>query len=68
MGAGDYLPPARGRRYDPKHAAAIKQGGKKAQKIHDESHTHHQSIEVPQAEEELLKDLENLEDLPQNQK
>ena len=61
MGAGDYLPPSRKRRYDPKHADAIKKGGKKAKKIHDESHAEHQSIEVPQAEEELMKALEEME-------
>jgi len=62
MGQGDYIPPARKRRYDPKHAAAIKQGGKKAQKILKNSSHEHLAVEVPAAEEELLKDLETLDE------
>jgi len=69
MGAGDYMPSGgHKRKYDPKHAAAIKKGGKKAQKIHKESHAKHQAIEVPQAEEELLAELEELEDMPHDKK
>ncbi len=54
------MPPARRRRYDPKHAAAIKKGGQKAQKIRKDSSQQHQAVEVPAAEEQLLKDLEAL--------
>lgn len=62
MGEGDFTPVGgHRRRYDPTRAAAIKQGGKKAQQIAKATGTHHQVIEVPQAEEELMKELEELE-------
>ena len=48
------------RRYDPKHAKKIKEGGKLADKIRKQSNRHHKEEEIPQAEEELLKDLENI--------
>lgn len=61
MGEGDYAPQGgHRRRYDPKHAAAIKKGGKKAQQIAKDTRVHHQTVEVPQAEEELMKELEEL--------
>ncbi|MBU0727103.1 hypothetical protein KKA95_00280 [Patescibacteria group bacterium] len=61
MGQGDYMPTGgHRRRYDPKQAQKIKEGGKRAEKIRQKSTQHHKEVEVPQAEEELLKDLENL--------
>lgn len=61
MGQGDHMPIGGHRRkYDPKHAQKIKEGGKKAEKIRKKSNHHHKEVEVPQAEEELLKDLEQL--------
>lgn len=54
---------------DPAYAKKIKEGGKKAQAIAKETHAIHQQQEVPQAEEELLKDLANFENNHQkNQK
>jgi hypothetical protein len=62
MGEGDYMPISRHRRkYDPVHAKKIKEGGKKARKIHKETVARHKEEEIPQAEEELLKSLEELE-------
>jgi hypothetical protein len=61
MGEGDYMPSGgHSRSYDPKHAAKIKEGGKKAQKIREMGNEHQKKVDVPKAEEELLKDLENL--------
>ncbi len=62
MGEGDFTPAGgHRRRYDPYHAAAIKKGGQKAQKIAKDTRAHHQAVEIPQAEEELMKELEELE-------
>lgn len=62
MGEGDYLPTGgQQRRYDPAHAAAIKKGGKIAQQIAKDTRAQHQAVEVPQAEEELMKELKALE-------
>jgi hypothetical protein len=59
---GDLMPMSGHRRKaDPKHAQKIKEGGKKAQKIAKETTAKHQAEEVPKAEEELLKDLEQVE-------
>lgn len=52
------------RRYDPAHAAAIKKGGKLAQQIAKKTRAEHQENEVPQAEEELMQALEELETSP----
>jgi len=61
MGAGDYMPTGRHKRkYDPKYAKKIKEGGKRAKEIRKIASKHHKIEEVPKAEEELLKDLENL--------
>lgn len=61
MGQGDYMPiGGHKRRYDPKYAQKIKEGGKKAEQIRKTSSHHHKSVEIPAAEEELLKDLNNL--------
>ena len=48
------------RKADPAHAAKIKEGGERARKIAKDSHAQHQAEDVPQAEEELLKDLEQI--------
>lgn len=62
MGEGDFMPIGGHRRkFDPKHAKQIKEGGKKAQKIAKETTAKHQQVEVPKAEEELLKDLAEVE-------
>lgn len=59
MGQGDFLPISGHRRhYDPKHAQQIKEGGKKADAIRKQATKQHKEVEVPKAEEELLKDLE----------
>ena len=63
MGQGDLMPIGGHRRkYDPKHAQKIKEGGKKAEKIRKKSNRHHKAVEVPKAEEELLEDLEKLKE------
>jgi len=62
MGEGDYMPSGgHSRSYDPKHAAKIKEGGKKAKKIQEMSLEHQKQVDAPKAEEELLKDLEKLD-------
>ena len=62
MGEGDHMPIGGHRRkFDPKHAQKIKEGGKKAQKIAKETTQQHQEVDVPQAEEELLQDLKGVE-------
>lgn len=69
MGEGDYLPTGgHRRRYDPAHAAAIKKGGKIAQQIAKKTRAEHQENEVPQAEDELIKALEELETAPNAKK
>ena len=61
MGEGDFMPIGGHRRkHDPKHAKAIKEGGKKADAIRKKTDLHHKVIEEPIADEQLLKDLENL--------
>lgn len=63
MGEGDFMPAGRRRRKaDPKHAQKVKEGGKKADAIRKKTNEHHKVIEMPKAEEELLKDLEQLEE------
>ncbi len=62
MGEGDYMPTGgHKRKYDPKHAQAIKEGGKKAQEIAKKTITEHLQKEVPKAEEELLQELTGIE-------
>ena len=61
MGEGDFMPAGRHRRkHDPKHAKKIREGGKKADAIRKKTNHLHREIEVPAAEEELLKDLSEL--------
>ena len=48
------------RKIDPKKIEKIKEGGKKADKIHKKTEAHHHEQEVPAAEEKLLKDLKDL--------
>ena len=58
---GDQMPAGGHRRKaDPAYVQKIKEGGRKAQRIAKETHALHQQEDVPLAEEELLKDLENL--------
>ena len=58
---GDHMPiGGHKRKYDPVHAKKIKEGGKLADKIHKESTAKHKAEDVPQAEEELLKNLEDI--------
>ncbi len=61
MGQGDFIPTGRHRRkHDPKHAKKIIEGGKKADAIRQKAMEEHNKIDVPAAEDELLKDLENI--------
>ena len=61
MGQGDFMPIGGHRKkYDPKHAQKIKEGGKKADAIRQKAMEEHKSVDVPAAEDELLKDLENI--------
>jgi len=61
MGEGDFMPTGGHRRkIDPKKIEKIKEGGKKADKIHKKTEAHHHEQEVPAAEEKLLKDLKDL--------
>ena len=62
MGEGDHMPAGgHKRKFDPVHAKKIKEGGKIAKKIHEESVAQHEAEDVPKAEEDLLADLENVE-------
>ncbi|MFH1012699.1 MAG: hypothetical protein V1760_03035 [Candidatus Peregrinibacteria bacterium] len=45
---------------DPRHAQKVKEGGKKADALRKKRERHHKELEVPIAEKELLKDLEQL--------
>ncbi len=45
------------KRTDPRHAQQIRQGGKKADLIHQTAETHHKAAEIPAAEAELEKEL-----------
>lgn len=61
MGEGDHIPTGgHARSYDPHYAAKIKAGGKRADAIRSVSDKHHQSYEVPTAEQELEKALATL--------
>lgn len=63
MGEGDHMPIGGHRRkIDPKKVAEIKKGGKKADAIRKKADAHHKAEEVPKAEEDLLKDLEQIPD------
>lgn len=59
MGEGDFQPTGGHRRkpLDPKKIQKIKEGGRKADEIRKKADVHHESHDVPAAEEELLKDL-----------
>ena len=64
MGEGDFMPMGgHKRKYDPKHAKKIKEGGKKAQQIAAMSYKHHDEMEVPVADAQLEKDLDELNGL-----
>ena len=61
MGEGDHMPiGGHKRKVDPKHVQAIKEGGKKAKQIRELADKHQQEIDAPKAEEDLLKELEEL--------
>jgi hypothetical protein len=61
MGQGDYIPTGgHQRKFDPAHAKRVKEGGKKADAIRQKATEHHEKVDVPTAEEELLKDLEEI--------
>ena len=61
MGEGDFMPTGRRRKKaDPKHVRKIQEGGKKADLIRKKSNHHHKKVEVPIAEKQLEKDLEEL--------
>ena len=69
MGEGDMMPSGSYRRhYDPKYAAKVKQGGKKADEIRKLAEEHHEKLEAPRAEDELQKALQKIENQPKNQK
>ena len=58
---GDLMPiGGHKRKFDPKYARQIKKGGKKEQKIAEETTEKHLKEDVPQAEKELLQNLENI--------
>ena len=59
---GDLMPiGGHKRKYDPAYAKKIKEGGKLAKQIHDESIAKHKEEDVPKAEENLLADLEKID-------
>jgi hypothetical protein len=59
---GDLMPiGGHKRKYDPAYAKKIKEGGKLAKKIHEETVAKHKEEDIPQAEENLLADLEQIE-------
>lgn len=62
MGQGDYMPTGgHQRKHDPVHAKQIKEGGIRAQLIHKTSVAKHQEEDIPQAEDELMKELETID-------
>ena len=65
MGQGDLMPAGRRRKkaIDPKKLKKIREGWEKADKIREKAHVHHEEHEVPVAEEELQKDLEEIENV-----
>lgn len=65
MAQGELMPAGRRRKkaIDPKKMQKIKEGWKKAEKIREKAHAHHEEHEVPVAEDELIKDLEQIENL-----
>jgi len=69
MGQGDYMPiGGYKRKYDPVYAKKIKEGGIRAQKIYKETVAKHLAEDVPQAEKDLLSDLEKIENENINKK
>ncbi len=59
---GEITPTGGGqRKFDPEYARKIREGGKMAQKIAEETAKKHQEEDVPKAEEELLKNLGNIQ-------
>lgn len=59
MSEGDLLPQGSHRKNpDPKRIQKIKEGGKRADQIHKQADAHHKAAEVPVAEQQLMKDLE----------
>ncbi len=63
MGEGDYTPAGHHhKKYDPDAVKRLKEGGKKADEIRQLAMKHHQEHDVPTAEQQLLKDLEDVED------
>lgn len=63
MGEGDHMPGGGHRkRIDPKKIQKIKEGGKKAEAIREKANAQHKAEEIPKAEEELMKDLEQIPD------
>jgi hypothetical protein len=62
VGEGDLMPTGGHRRKsDPKRAQKIREGGKIAETIRQKSNEHHKKVEEPIAEEQLLRDLKQLE-------
>ncbi|PIZ72015.1 hypothetical protein COY07_03930 [Candidatus Peregrinibacteria bacterium CG_4_10_14_0_2_um_filter_43_11] len=63
MGYTDLMPISGGqkkKRIDPKRLKKLKEGGKRADAIHQKSEMQHVLTEVPMAEEELAEDLKKL--------
>jgi hypothetical protein len=48
------------RKADPKHLQKILEGGKKAKEIRKHADDHHKSEEEPVADDQLMKDLQNI--------
>ena len=62
MGEGDFMPAGRHHQHraDPRRAQKIREGGKRADVMKKISEQHHETLEVPKADEELEKDLQIL--------
>lgn len=70
MGEGDYLPSGRGpvKKADPERIKKIKEGGKKADEIREKAIQFENEHEIPKAEEDLLKELEEINGNEKNDK
>jgi hypothetical protein len=49
------------KKYDPKYAKKVKEGGKIADQIRKLAKTHHETLEVPTAEAQLEEELKKID-------